>query len=186
MEILVYVLPWYHVCTKAMFISEGSYGYGECKNVFLSSVQKPHFLCETANDPVSCKPVQGRERKFMKIRVYLLPWYHVCTKAMFILKKKLRVWREQKCISLVGAKTSRTCTGLQTTPCHVSQYRAENGNLRIPVSTFCHGTVFVPKQCLYQKEATGMESSKMYASRRCKKVTYQCGTANDLVSSNPV
>ena len=39
----------------------------------------------------------------------------------------------------------------------VSQYRAENGNLRKSRSTFCHGTVFAPNQCLYQKETTGIE-----------------------------
>ena len=30
---------WYRVCTKAMFISKGSYGYGELKNVITLSVQ---------------------------------------------------------------------------------------------------------------------------------------------------
>ena len=44
------------------------------------------------------------------------------------IKRKLSVWRVQKGISLVGAKASVTCAGLQTTPSHVSQYRAENGN----------------------------------------------------------
>ena len=46
---------------------------------------------------------------------------------------------------------------------HVSQYRAENGNLRNSGSTFRHGTVFAPKQSLYQKEASGMESPKMHS-----------------------
>ena len=55
-EIRVYLLPWYRVCNKAMFISKGSYACGESKNVFLLSVQKPH-LCGTTNDPVSCKGV---------------------------------------------------------------------------------------------------------------------------------
>ena len=82
--------------------------------------------------------------------------------------KKVRIWRVQKCIPLVGAKTSLTCAGLQTTPSHVSQYRTENGNFRKSGSTFCHGTMFAPKQCLFQKEATGMESPKMYSSRQCK------------------
>ena len=26
--------PWYRVCTKAIFISKGSYGYGQPRNVF--------------------------------------------------------------------------------------------------------------------------------------------------------
>ena len=67
------------------------------------------------------------------------------------IKRKLRVWRVQKCIPLVGGKTSLICAGLQTTPSQVSQYRAENGSLRKSGSTFRHGTLFAPKQCLYQK-----------------------------------
>ena len=84
------------------------------------------------------------------------------------IKRKLRAWRVQKCIPLVGAKISLTCAGLQMTPSHVSQYRAENGNLRKSGSTFCHGTMFPPKQCLHQNQATGMESLKMYSFRRWK------------------
>ena len=94
------------------------------------------------------------------------------------IKKKLRVWRVQKCIPLVGGKTSFIFAVLQTTPSQVSQYRAKNGDLLKSGSTFCHCTVFGPTQCLYQKEATGMNSPKMYFSSRCKNRTYLCGTAN--------
>ena len=102
------------------------------------------------------------------------------------IKWKLWLWRDQKCISLLGAKTSLASAGLQTTPSQVSQYRAENGNLRNSGSTLGHGTVFAPKQCLYQKQATGMESPKMYFSTRCKNLTYLSGTANEPISSEPV
>ena len=34
-EIRVYLSLWYRVCTEAMFISKGSYRYGESKNAFL-------------------------------------------------------------------------------------------------------------------------------------------------------
>ena len=68
------------------------------------------------------------------------------------IKRKLWVWRVQKCIPLVGAKTVLTCTGLQTTPSHGGQYRAENGNLRKFGSTFHHGTEFAPKKFLYQRK----------------------------------
>ena len=113
----------------------------------------------------------------------MIPCFHqikVC------IKRKLRVWIVQKFIPLIGAKISLTYAGLQTTPPHVSQYRAENGNLQKSGSTLSHGTVFTPKQCLSQKEATGMESPKMYSSSRCKSLTYLCGTANNPVSSKPV
>ena len=33
-------------------------------------------------------------------------------------------------------------------------------------STYPHGTAFITKQCLYQKEATGMESLKMSCPNR--------------------
>ena len=102
------------------------------------------------------------------------------------IKRKLRVWSDQKWIPFLGAKTSCTCAGLETTPSQVSQYRAENGNLRNSGSTFSQGTVFAPKQCVYQKEDLGMESPKLYSYSRCKNLTYLCGTANDPVSSEPV
>ena len=83
-------------------------------------------------------------------------------------------------------KTTLTCAGLQTTTSHVSQYRAENENLRKSGSTFCHNTVFTPKQCLYQNEATGMESPKTHFSSQCKNRTYMCRTANYPISCKQV
>ena len=44
--------------------------------------------------------------------------------------------------------------------------------------TNTHGTASAPMQWLYQKEATGMESSKRYCPSRCRYRTYQCGAAN--------
>ena len=102
------------------------------------------------------------------------------------IKKKLRVWRDQKWIPFISAKTSRTCAGLETTPPQVSQYKAENGNLRKSGSTFRHDTVFTLLQCLYQKEATGMDSQTIRSSSWCKNQSYLCGTANSPVSCKPV
>ena len=48
--------------------------------------------------------------------------------------------------------------GLQTTMVHGAQYKAENGNLREFGSTYRHGVVFAPKQCLYQKKVNGIVS----------------------------
>ena len=59
--------------------------------------------------------------------------------------------------SLVGAKTSVTCAGRQTTPSQLIWYRSENGNMHQLGWTYCHGTVFAPRQYVYLKEATGME-----------------------------
>ena len=40
------------------------------------------------------------------------------------------------------------------------------------LTTAC--TAFAPKQWLYQKEATGMESSKLFRPSRCRYCTYLC------------
>ena len=98
------------------------------------------------------------------------------------IERKLQVWRDQKCIPLVGAKSALTCVRRQTTRYHVSQYRAENGDLRKCRSTFRHGTVFAPKQCSYQKEDTGMKNPKMQSSSLSKNRTYLWNTANYSVS----
>ena len=44
-------------------------------------------------------------------------------------KRKLRVWREQKCIPLVGAIIPLTSAGRQNTPSRGRQYRAQYGKL---------------------------------------------------------
>ena len=45
------------------------------------------------------------------------------------IKRKLRVWRDQKCIPLVGAITPLNCAGRHNTPSRGRQYRAQYGKL---------------------------------------------------------
>ena len=98
------------------------------------------------------------------------------------IKRKLRAWRVQRYIAIVGADTVHTSVGPQATSFHTGHYRAHNGNVRNFGSTNPQGMAFAPKQWLYQKEGTGMESSKMYCPSRCRYRTYQCGAANYSVS----
>ena len=77
------------------------------------------------------------------------------------IKRKLRVWRAQKCNAPVSAETVLTIVGQQSTLFLGGQYRAKNGNMRNFGPTNLHGTAFAPRQWLYEKEATCMESSKM-------------------------
>ena len=93
-------------------------------------------------------------------------------------KRKLQVWRDQKCIPLVGSITPLTCTGPQNTPPRGRQYRAQNGKLRKLGRTYLHGTVFAPRKYSHQKEATGMERPEMYSASRCNYPTYLCGPSN--------
>ena len=93
------------------------------------------------------------------------------------IKRKLRAWRieklrVQKCIDLVGEDTVLITAWLQIIPFHRGWYKAPNGNVRKFGPNNPHGTVFAPKEWLYRKEATGMESPKMYCPSRCRHRTY--------------
>ena len=91
------------------------------------------------------------------------------------IKRKLQVWRDQKCIRLVGAITTLNCVGRHNTPSRERQYRTKNGKFGKLERTYGHGTVFAPRKYLYQKEAMGMERPEMYSVSRCKNSTYLCG-----------
>ena len=86
-------------------------------------------------------------------------------------KRKLRVWRDQKCIPLVGAIAPLKCEGRQNIPSRGRQYRAQNGKFGKLGRTYGHGTVFAPRKYLYQKDATGMERPEMYSVSRCNNPT---------------
>ena len=103
-----YQLPWYRVCTNAIFILKGNYGCGEPKNVTSLSVHK-------LNRPVlSCKlprVMQRHIRAAMDIfgmsglPITMVSCLHQCN---VYVERKLRVWRAQKCNFLVGARTALT------------------------------------------------------------------------------
>ena len=128
-----------------MVISKGSYGHGEF----------PEFkICETLGLPIPMVP-----------RLHQSNGY---------IKRKLQAWTVQKCIALVGADTVLITAWPQSTPFHGGWYRAPNGNMRNFGHTNPYSTAFVTKQWLYQKEATGMESSKLYHPSRCRYRSYLC------------
>ena len=97
-------------------------------------------------------------------------------------KRKLRVWRNQKCTLLVFAIIPLTCVGRQNTPSRGRQYRAQNGKLGKLVRKYGNGTVFALRKYLYQKEATGMERQEMRSTSRCNNPTYLCGPSKYPVS----
>ena len=81
-----YKSPWYRICTKAMVLSNGSYVYGELKNVMLLLVQNPYLPVRGRKLPCFFGAVQGQEWKYAKLRAYQSPWYRIFSKAMVILK----------------------------------------------------------------------------------------------------
>ena len=101
-------------------------------------------------------------------------------------KQKLREWRDQKCIPLVGAITPLTSAGRKNTPSRWRQYRTQNGKFGKLGRTYGHGTVLAPRKYSYQKEATGMERPEMYSASRCNYPTYLCGPSRHPVSMEAV
>ena len=98
----------------------------------------------------------------------MVPCLH---KESIYIKRKLQVWRDQKCNPLVGVITTLTCAGLHNTPSRGRQYRAQYGKFVKLGRTYGLGTVFEPTKYLYQKEATGMERPEMYSFNRCNNPT---------------
>ena len=90
-------------------------------------------------------------------------------------KRKLWVWRDQKCIPLVGAIAPLNCAGRQSTPSRGRQYRAQNRKLCKWRRTYLNGTVFAPRKYLYEKEAKGMERPEMYPLVGAITPLYLCG-----------
>ena len=101
-------------------------------------------------------------------------------------KRKVRVWRDQKCIPLVCAITPHNCAGRQITESRGRQYRAQTGKFGKLRRTYGHGTVFAQRKYLYQKEATGMERPEMYSVSRWNNPTYLCGPSKHPVSREAV
>ena len=66
------------------------------------------------------------------------------------------------------------------------RYRAKTGKLRKLGETYRFGTVFAPRQYLYQKEATGMEGQEMYSASKCNNPTYLCGALKYPISMEEV
>ena len=116
-------------------------------------------------------------------RIAMVPCLH---QGKICIKWKITVWREQKCIRLVGINIPLTCVGCQTTPSQRSRYKPENGNLHKFGLNYRHGTVFKPRQYLYQKEATGMERPEMYSPTWCKNSSYFFKLSNYPVSRESV
>ena len=105
----------------------------------------------------------------------MVPRLHQCS---VYIKRKLRVWRSQKCNFLVSAKTAPTGTGQKTTSCLAASYLASNTKFQNFGATYRHGTAFAPIQCLYCKEATGVESPKMQFPTQFKNRTDRYGSTN--------
>ena len=128
---------------------------------FSSRCKNRTYLCWPANDPVSCKSVYGRELKFVEIRVSLLPWYRVCTKAMFSSKGSYRYGEYKNVFVSSVQKPQFPVVGLQTTPSHVSQCRAETEICGNP------GQPFTMVPCLHQSNVYIKRKLRVWRVQKC-------------------
>ena len=121
--------PWCRVCTKKIFIPKGSYEYGESRYVFCKSVQYPHLPVRAVKiarlDVVGIGP-RTESCVIFDGTIAMVPCLH---QGNIYTKRKLREWRDQKCIPLVDAKTILTCPGRQNAPSRGRRYRTQNGKL---------------------------------------------------------
>ena len=94
----------------------------------VSRCNNPTYLCGPSKYPVSREVVWAQNGKFGNWDgpMAMVPCFH---QGNIYTKRKLRVWKDQKCIPLVGGITPLTSAGRQNTPSRGRQYRAQNGKL---------------------------------------------------------
>ena len=155
-------------------------------NIFPNSVQKPLSLVRAVKlSRLKGLGIRSRTETCANLGgpIAMVPCLH---HSNIYITMKIRVWRDQKCIPLVGVKIPLNCAGRQTTPSQGSRYMAEYAKLRNLGWTYRHCIVFAPRQYLYQKEATGMDRPQMHSPIRCKNPSYLCGPSNYPVSRDLV
>ena len=93
---------------------------------FNQSVQKPHRpVTGLQTTPCHVAPYHVQQLKIFRIFGLLFAMVPCLHQLKVYIKRKLRVWRAQKCNFLVSAKTAPTGTGQQTTPCLAAPYWAK-------------------------------------------------------------
>ena len=115
--------------------------------------------------------------------ISMVPCLH---EGIIYTKRKLRVWRNQKCIPIVGAITPLTCAGCQNTRSLGRHYRAQNRKLHKLGRTYLHGTVFALRKYLYQMRTEGMEKPEINFASRCNNPIYLYGPSKYSVSREAV
>ena len=127
----------------------------------------------------------GRRMEICEISALPIPMVPRLHQSNGYMKRKLWAWKSKLYRPSLCRNRTYHCVEAKY-PVSWGYYNAQNGNMRNFGSTNPHGTAFEPKQWLYQKEATGIESSKMYCPSRCRYRTYHGVAAKYLVSRGVV
>ena len=127
-----YQYPWYRVCTKPMFISKGSYGYGEAKNAFSLSVQITHWTLRTSNlYHVSCIAYSAANENLEKV---------VATNTLGT------VFALSRCLY------QKEATGMERLKMHsLCRWKERTGRYELPTYTMFHASRTVPRMEIWKK-----------------------------------
>ena len=131
------------------------------KNVILFSVQRAHFAVRTCKEPGSMQRRIGPTVQLCGnsgLPIAMVPCLHQWN---VYIKRKLKECSPQICKPYFGSKSPLHKTDLQRTLFHAAPYRADSTNLREFGASYRHGTVFAPRECLYQNGAERMLCPKM-------------------------
>ena len=91
-------------------------------------------------------------------RIAMVPCLH---QGNVHINRKLRVWRAQKYIALVGAETPLNCAGWQRITTQGGRYMAENENLRKL------GLVIAMVPCLHQRNIYLQRKLQIWREQKC-------------------
>ena len=133
-----------------MFISKGSYGYGNVKNAFALSVQITHWALRTSNlyhvSWIAYSAANGNLEKFGATNTHGT----VFALSPCLYQKEATGMERLKMHSLCRFKERTGCyESPKSTRLHELPYKAANGNLGKFGATNTHGTVFALSRCLY-------------------------------------
>ena len=99
-----------------MVILKGSYGHGEFKNLFPRWVQVLYLPVRGRKLPHIMGVNIGSRKEISENLGVPIPIVPHLNQSNGCIKRKLRAWRVQKCIDLVGADTVLTSAWPQTIP----------------------------------------------------------------------
>ena len=143
-----------------MVIFKGSYIYGDLKNVMPYLVQKPYLAVWDHKLPCFmgvCIRQRMEICKTLGLSIPMVPRLH---QSSAHIKRKLHVWRAQKCNALVSAETVLTSEGRK-----LPHFKGGSTRLRMEIcEIWGHQIPMVP--CLHQSDGYFKRKLRLWRSQK--------------------
>ena len=133
----IFMVPHLHQCNGYMKRKLHAWRVQECITLVVQIPYLPVRGCKVPGFMEGCIGPRMEICGISGLPILMVPRMHQSNGYM---KRKLRPWRVQKCINLVGADNVLTSAGSQNTLFHGGLHRAQNGNKRNFGPTNPHGT----------------------------------------------